>query len=111
MTTSIESRLPFPPFTPETAAQKIRMAEDAWNSHDPQRVALAYTPDLHLSRHSMADKALGRAHDKILFGLSPIEGDPRHENLRNGLRVQGRMRRSGTRCPMATRAKTQCKGG
>ncbi len=39
------SRPPFPPFTEETAAQKARMAEDAWNSRDPARVALAYTPD------------------------------------------------------------------
>ena len=39
------SRPPLPPFTPETAAQKARAAEDAWNSRDPARVALAYTPD------------------------------------------------------------------
>lgn len=39
------SRPPFPPFSAETAAQKARMAEDAWNSRDPARVALAYTPD------------------------------------------------------------------
>ena len=39
------SRPPFPPFTQETAAQKARMAEDAWNSRDPEKVALAYTPD------------------------------------------------------------------
>ena len=39
------SRPPFPPFTRKTAAQKARMAEDAWNSRDPQKVALAYTPD------------------------------------------------------------------
>jgi len=45
MSTSIEPRPPFPPFTPETAAQKVRMAEDGWNSRDPQRVALVYTPD------------------------------------------------------------------
>ena len=38
------SRPPFPPFTAETAAQKARMAEDAWNSCDPERVSLAYTP-------------------------------------------------------------------
>ncbi|WP_137046607.1 nuclear transport factor 2 family protein [Pseudolabrys sp. FHR47] len=37
------SRPPFPPFTLETAHQKVRMAEDAWNSRDPQRVSLAYT--------------------------------------------------------------------
>ncbi|NHQ87558.1 nuclear transport factor 2 family protein [Iodobacter sp. HSC-16F04] len=40
-----ELRPPLPPFTRETAAQKVRMAEDGWNSRDPQRVALAYTPD------------------------------------------------------------------
>ncbi len=39
------SRPPVPPFIAETAAQKARMAEDAWNSRDPARVALAYTPD------------------------------------------------------------------
>lgn len=39
------SRPPLPPFTLETAEQKVRMAEDAWNSRDPARVALAYTPD------------------------------------------------------------------
>jgi nuclear transport factor 2 (NTF2) superfamily protein len=38
-------RPPLPPFTAETAAQKVRMAEDAWNSRDPPRVALAYTED------------------------------------------------------------------
>ena len=39
------SRPPMPPFSLETAIQKVRMAEDAWNSRDPHRVALAYTPD------------------------------------------------------------------
>jgi len=39
------SRPPLPPFTDETAAAKARAAEDAWNSRDPARVALAYTPD------------------------------------------------------------------
>lgn len=39
------SRPPFPPFTEETATQKIRMAEDAWNNRDPVKVAQAYTPD------------------------------------------------------------------
>jgi nuclear transport factor 2 (NTF2) superfamily protein len=34
-----------PPFTEETAAQKVQAAEDAWNSRDPERVALAYSPD------------------------------------------------------------------
>ncbi|WP_323771567.1 nuclear transport factor 2 family protein [Antarctobacter sp.] len=39
------SRPPIPPFTADTAAQKVRMAEDAWNSRQPEKVALAYTPD------------------------------------------------------------------
>ncbi len=37
------ARPPLPPFTFETAQQKARMAEDAWNSKDPERVSLAYT--------------------------------------------------------------------
>ncbi|TCR67331.1 nuclear transport factor 2 family protein [Bosea sp. BK604] len=40
-----ESRPPLPPFTEETAIKKVRAAEDGWNSRDPQRVSLAYTPD------------------------------------------------------------------
>ena len=39
------NRPPLPPFTAETAAQKARLAEDAWNSRDPERVSLAYTED------------------------------------------------------------------
>jgi nuclear transport factor 2 (NTF2) superfamily protein len=41
----IEPRPPFPPFTRETAIQKVRLAEDGWNSRNPEKVALAYTPD------------------------------------------------------------------
>ena len=43
MTTTIETRPPIPPFTRETAIQKVRMAEDGWNSREPQRVSMAYT--------------------------------------------------------------------
>ncbi|QBX35077.1 nuclear transport factor 2 family protein [Paracoccus liaowanqingii] len=39
------TRPPVPPFTHDAAVTKVRMAEDAWNSRDPDRVALAYTPD------------------------------------------------------------------
>jgi uncharacterized protein len=39
------SRPPLPPFTEESAKQKVRGAEDGWNSRDPAKVALAYTPD------------------------------------------------------------------
>ncbi len=41
------TKSPLPPFTSETAIQKVRMAEDAWNTRDPERVSLAYTPDSH----------------------------------------------------------------
>ena len=37
------ARPPLPPFTAETARQKVQSAEDGWNTHDPERVALAYT--------------------------------------------------------------------
>ncbi len=40
-----QARPPLPHFTRESAVQKVRMAEDAWNSRDPERVALACTPD------------------------------------------------------------------
>jgi len=41
----MQSRPPLPPFTQETAIQKARMAEDAWNTRDPEKVSLAYTLD------------------------------------------------------------------
>ncbi len=41
----MEMKPPLPPFTLETAIEKVRLAENAWNTRDPQRVALAYTPD------------------------------------------------------------------
>jgi nuclear transport factor 2 (NTF2) superfamily protein len=47
MPTADAARPPLPPFTLETARQKARMAEDAWNSRDPLRVSLAYTADSH----------------------------------------------------------------
>jgi nuclear transport factor 2 (NTF2) superfamily protein len=40
-----EAKPPLPPFTRDTAQQKIRAAENAWNSRDPERIVLAYTPD------------------------------------------------------------------
>ncbi len=41
----MSSRPPLPPFTRETATQKVRGAEDGWNTRDPEKVALAYSPD------------------------------------------------------------------
>ena len=57
-----EQRPPLPPFTAETAAQKVRAAEDGWNSRDPARVALAYTPD-----------SLWRNRSLFLIGRAEIE--------------------------------------
>ena len=45
MSPASDTRPPLPPFARETAIAKVRMAEDGWNSRDPQRVALAYTID------------------------------------------------------------------
>jgi nuclear transport factor 2 (NTF2) superfamily protein len=43
----MDTKPPLPPFTRESATQKVRLAEDAWNSRDPARVSLVYTPDTH----------------------------------------------------------------
>ncbi|MGW0122038.1 nuclear transport factor 2 family protein [Streptomyces sp. NPDC003327] len=56
-----ELRPPVPPFTAETAAAKVQAAEDAWNSRDPQRVSLAYTPD-----------SVWRNRDEFLTGRAEI---------------------------------------
>jgi nuclear transport factor 2 (NTF2) superfamily protein len=45
MENNTEKRFPIPPFTMETALQKVQAAEDAWNSKDPESVSLAYTVD------------------------------------------------------------------
>jgi nuclear transport factor 2 (NTF2) superfamily protein len=58
MGTAENPRPPFPPFDAATAAQKVRMAEDAWNTRDPERVSLAYTPDS--SWRNRAEFLLGR---------------------------------------------------
>jgi len=61
-----ETRPPLPPFTAETAVEKVRLAEDAWNSRDAHKVSLAYTPD---SRwRNRAEFLLGR--DEIVVLLT-----------------------------------------
>ncbi len=45
MDLTLETKPPLPPFSRESATQKVRMAEDAWNSRDPARVAMVYTED------------------------------------------------------------------
>jgi nuclear transport factor 2 (NTF2) superfamily protein len=48
----METKPPLPPFNKQTAIQKIRMAEDAWNSRDPQRVSMVYTLDTYWRNRS-----------------------------------------------------------
>lgn len=59
MSTTPDSRPPLPPFTAETARQKVRLAEDAWNSRDAQRVSPAYTVDAQW--RNRAEFPVGRA--------------------------------------------------
>ena len=58
-----EEKPPLPPFTRETAAQKVQAAEDAWNTCDPERVALAYTPE-----------SVWRNRDEFVSGRAEIVG-------------------------------------
>ena len=57
-------RPPLPPFTRETAIQKVRLAEDAWNSRDPEKVSLAYTVD---SRWRNRSEFLNGRQDIVAF--------------------------------------------
>ncbi|WP_394752059.1 DUF1348 family protein [Crenothrix sp.] len=66
MITSHEPRPPFPPFTFDTATQKVRMAEDGWNNRNPERVALAYSVDS--SWRNRAEFPVGR--EQIIEFLS-----------------------------------------
>ena len=59
-----QDRPPLPPFTVETAAEKVRLAEDAWNARDPERVALAYTED---SRWRNRAEFLSGRHEIVQF--------------------------------------------
>ena len=60
----LEPRPPLPPFTRETAVLKVRLAEDGWNSRDPEKVALAYTPD---SRWRNRSEFVNGRHDIVTF--------------------------------------------
>lgn len=60
----MEQKLPLPPFTLETAIEKIQLAEDAWNSQDPERVSKAYTVD---SEWRNRDKFVNGREEIVLF--------------------------------------------
>jgi nuclear transport factor 2 (NTF2) superfamily protein len=61
----METRPPLPPFNLETATQKVRLAEDGWNSRDPARVALAYSEDTRW--RNRAEFPVGRAAAQALL--------------------------------------------
>jgi nuclear transport factor 2 (NTF2) superfamily protein len=61
----METKPPIPPFTKETAIQKIRMAEDAWNSQDPERISLVYTLDTYWRNRT--DFPQGREQVKVFL--------------------------------------------
>jgi nuclear transport factor 2 (NTF2) superfamily protein len=56
----LEPRPPLPPFTRETATQKVRLAEDGWNSRDPEKVALAYIRGIHAGETERSSRMAGR---------------------------------------------------
>ncbi|CAJ2504529.1 Uu.00g119230.m01.CDS01 [Anthostomella pinea] len=62
MATSSEGRPPYPPFTAETAQIKVKAAQDAWNTRDPKKVKMAYTPN-----------SIWRNRDQFLTGRDAIE--------------------------------------
>ncbi|OHX19135.1 DUF1348 family protein [Chromobacterium sphagni] len=61
----MENRPPLPPFNRESAIEKVRLAEDGWNSRDPARVALAYSPDTRW--RNRVDFPAGRAEAQALL--------------------------------------------
>ncbi len=60
-TTMNEARPPLPPFTRETAIQKVRLAEDGWNSRDPHRVSLAYSPESRWRNRATSSRGASRS--------------------------------------------------
>ena len=126
-------RPPVPPFTAQAAAQKVRAAEDAWNSRDPERVSLAYTEDSRWRNRSQFINGRAeivafltgkwhREHEyRLIKELWAYTGD--RIAVRFCLRVARRRRASGTALtatrtggstptaswPSGTRASTTCR--
>src|SRR3954466_6862517 len=74
-------RPPLPPFTAESAAQKVRLAEDAWNTRTPDRVALAYTPDSYWRNRS----EFFQGRDAIVAFLTPEVGSGTPVSIGQGI--------------------------
>jgi nuclear transport factor 2 (NTF2) superfamily protein len=62
----METKPPLPPFTVETAAHKVRMAEDAWNTRDPDRVVLVYTEDTRWRNRNEFPAGRAQVHDFLV---------------------------------------------
>ena len=62
----METKPPLPPFTQDTAVQKVRMAEDAWNSRDPDRVVLVYTEDTRWRNRAEFPVGRGPVHELLV---------------------------------------------
>ena len=89
MSIAAETRPPLPPFTRESAVQKVRLAEDAWNSRDARRVALAYTLDS--KWRNRAEFPVGRA--QIQDFLAPVAQRPYSGAGTTGVASTGSWRR------------------
>ena len=68
----MEQRPPFPPFTRDSAIEKIRLAEDGWNTRHPARIALAYSPDTRW--RNRAEFAVGRPQAQALLERKWLRG-------------------------------------
>ncbi len=67
------TRPPVPPFTRETAIQKVRLAEDGWNSRDPEKVSLASSVSSNLKNGKIASEHLYWDHASVLAQLGVID--------------------------------------
>jgi nuclear transport factor 2 (NTF2) superfamily protein len=99
-----ETKPPVPPFTEETARQKVKMAEDAWNTRDPERVALAYT-----------ENSVWRNRDEFFEGREEIKAFLRRKWSRElDYRLMKELwctRVTVSRCASSTRATTKMGSG
>src|ERR1700724_3101113 len=93
-TPTTPARPPFPPFTRDSAMQKVRLAEDGWNTRDPARVALAYAID---SRWRNRSSSTGEA--KLL--VSSLASGPEN-STKGSLRKYGHSRETGLPCASLT---------
>jgi uncharacterized protein len=75
----VATRPPIPPFTVETAVQKVRMAEDAWNTREPDRVVQVYTEDTQW--RNRAEFLVGRETTRDSIASHNSAGVPRDANI------------------------------